>query len=265
MVAKQIAGRSLIGSKALAVSSQNLAISFSEISPRFPHVFPKAAEHIFGRAAEGVPFLNYERASNEYERRKDQGTKPLANCRNTRRDTHAGDVHSIDCYEGRAPRDQHKAGGCSNHNVKFSPKSTSVAKVTLPSYVPYREIFIAAGRKHKVSPYLLAAQAKQESANFNTDVIECRRNSQVGAQGIAQWMPKTAAAWHVEPCDVGSAIDGMARYDAATLKKFKSEPLALAAYNAGIGEISTHRRIRFNETRTYVARIEQFKKEMQNG
>lgn len=61
--------------------------------------------------------------------------------------------------------------------------------------VPYREEFIAAGDRHGVDPVLLAAQAWQESAAFNPDVIACRRNSHAGAQGISQFMPSTAKEW----------------------------------------------------------------------
>lgn len=138
-----------------------------------------------------------------------------------------------------------------NNSDDNSPKSTEAVK---PLAVPYADVFIAAGERHGVSPYLLAAQARQESINFNPDVVACRRDSPAGARGISQFMPATAKSWGVDPCNVESAIDGQARFMQALIKKFDGRiDLALAAYNSGPARVERLQRIpRIRETQDYV-------------
>lgn len=112
---------------------------------------------------------------------------------------------------------------------------------------------MSAGERHGVSPYLLAAQARQESINFNPDVVACRRDSPAGARGISQFMPATARSWKVDPCNVESAIDGQARFMQALMKKFGRTDLALAAYNSGPARVERLGRVpRIKETQDYV-------------
>ena len=123
----------------------------------------------------------------------------------------------------------------------------------LPSFVPAR--FAApiarAAQRWNVSAALLAAQLYAES-NFNPNA-----RSPAGAQGIAQFMPGTAAAYGLaDPFDVAAAIDAQARMMRDLLRRFGSVPLALAAYNAGPGAVAACGCIPpYPETRGYVARI----------
>ena len=81
-----------------------------------------------------------------------------------------------------------------------------------------------------VSAGLLAAQLMAESG-FNPDAV-----SPAGAQGIAQFMPGTAAGYGLrDPFDPVAAIDAQAHLMSDLLRRFRSVPLALAAYNAGPG------------------------------
>lgn len=57
--------------------------------------------------------------------------------------------------------------------------------------------------------------------------------SPVGAIGLGQLMPDTAAALGVDPYDSEENLRGSARYLLAQLQTFGSADLALAAYNAG--------------------------------
>lgn len=66
----------------------------------------------------------------------------------------------------------------------------------------YRAIYQEAGLRHGVDPNLLAAQGLAESG-FNPNAV-----SPAGAQGIAQFMPGTAAEYGIDPMDPVQAIDG---------------------------------------------------------
>ena len=58
--------------------------------------------------------------------------------------------------------------------------------------------------------------------------------SPAGAQGIAQFMPGTAAAYGLDdPFDPVAAIDAQAHLMSDLIRQFGSPELALAAYNAG--------------------------------
>ena len=123
----------------------------------------------------------------------------------------------------------------------------------LPGFVPsrFRAPLLAAAARHDVSAALLAAQLMAES-NFNPNAI-----SPAGAQGIAQFMPATAAAYGLrDPFDPVAAIDAQGRLMGELLEQFGSVELALAAYNAGPGAVSACDCVPpYPETQAYVARI----------
>ena len=86
--------------------------------------------------------------------------------------------------------------------------------------------------------------------------------SPVGAFGLTQVMPDTAKDLGIYPAyydDPMLQLDGGARYFLTQLDKFGSVPLALAAYNAGPGNVSKYGGIPpFKETQDYVVRITGF-------
>ena len=123
----------------------------------------------------------------------------------------------------------------------------------MPSFVPPRfaPAIGRAAQRWNVGAALLAAQLYVES-DFNPFA-----RSPAGAQGIAQFMPGTAAAYGLRnPYDASAAIDAQAHLMHDLLRQFGSVPLALAAYNAGPGAVSRCGCIPpYPETRGYVARI----------
>ena len=123
----------------------------------------------------------------------------------------------------------------------------------VPSFVPsrYREPIMRSAARWNVSAALLAAQILAES-NFNPNAV-----SPAGAQGIAQFMPGTAASYGLkDPFDPEQAIDAQAHMMSDLLRQFRSIPLALAAYNAGPGAVAACDCIPpYPETKAYVARI----------
>jgi peptidoglycan DL-endopeptidase CwlO len=119
------------------------------------------------------------------------------------------------------------------------------------SGVPYADMFNAAAAKHGVSAKLLAAVAKVESG-YNPNAV-----SKVGARGLMQIMPTTAAGLGVTNAfDPAQAIDGAAKLLKRNLNEFGSVDLALAAYNAGGGAVKKYGGIPpFAETQAYVPKV----------
>ena len=120
-------------------------------------------------------------------------------------------------------------------NTSKKPKTTTSSTAGLSS-VPsqYQAIVSAASAKYDIPVSLLAAQINQESG-WQPSVV-----SSAGAEGIAQFMPGTAASNNVNPMDPSSAIPGMASLMESYYKEFGSWADALAAYNAGPGTVEQY-------------------------
>ena len=95
---------------------------------------------------------------------------------------------------------------------------------------------------------------------FNLITVESGWNdgarSYVGAMGLTQLMPGTAAYLGVDPWDPYQNIDGGARYLAEQYREFGTWRLALAAYNAGPGAVKKYGGVPpYRETQAYVKKI----------
>jgi hypothetical protein len=108
-----------------------------------------------------------------------------------------------------------------------------------------------AAQAHKVDPYLITAVIAQESG-FNARAQSC-----CGAQGLMQLMPGTASEQGVnDPFNPLQNVMGGTRYLSRLLGTFNNTQKALAAYNAGPGNVQKYNGIPpFRETRDYVANI----------
>ena len=122
-------------------------------------------------------------------------------------------------------------------------------------------------REHDLDPALMAAVIYQES-KFDTSA-----KSASGAIGLMQLTPATAHGIAVRTG--GSAFHTRDLYDADInirygawylhnlFRKYDSEQLVLAAYNAGQGNVDRWRangqEIQFPETRAYVKKVERLK------
>ena len=124
---------------------------------------------------------------------------------------------------------------------------------SLPAFVPprFREPILRAAAHWNVSPALLAGQLMAESG------FDPNAGSPAGAQGIAQFMPSTAAAYGLaDPFDPLAAIDAQAHLMSDLIDQFGSPELALAAYNAGPAPVEAcHCIPPYPETQAYVTRI----------
>jgi hypothetical protein len=91
-----------------------------------------------------------------------------------------------------------------------------------------------AATQYGIDPDTLARQLYQESQFYPRAY-----NKTSGAEGIAQFLPSTAAQYGVaDPYNPSQAIPGAARYDAALESEFSGNMgLALAAYNWGPGNL----------------------------
>jgi len=123
----------------------------------------------------------------------------------------------------------------------------------LPSFVParFRAPLLRAAARWNVSAALLAAQLMAES-NFDPFAA-----SPAGAQGIAQFIPSTAASYGLrDPFDPDEAIDAQAHLMSDLIRRLGSPQLALAAYNAGPAPVEACYCIpAIPETTAYVSRI----------
>lgn len=107
-----------------------------------------------------------------------------------------------------------------------------------------------ASRSHGLDLSLLEAVAWQESGGRQSAI------SPKGARGIMQLMPGTATGLGVRADDPVDNVRGGAIYLRQQIDRFRSVPLALAAYNAGPGAVLRYGGIPpYRETRAYVARI----------
>lgn len=123
----------------------------------------------------------------------------------------------------------------------------------LPGFVParFRAPLLRSATRWNVSAALLAAQLMAES-NFNPYA-----SSPAGAQGIAQFIPSTAASYGLrDPFDPVAAIDAEAHLMSDLLRQLGSPQLALAAYNAGPASVEACNCVpAIPETTAYVSRI----------
>jgi len=125
----------------------------------------------------------------------------------------------------------------------------------------------AHAKEHDLDPALLAAVIYQESK------FDSNAKSKSGAIGLMQLTPSTAkgiairtGGYAFETKDLYNPEINI-RYGAWYLdnlfKKYGSEKLVLAAYNAGQGNVdawrAAHEDIQFGETRAYIERVEDLK------
>ena len=101
-----------------------------------------------------------------------------------------------------------------------------------------------------LDPAIALSIARTESG-FNHNA-----RSRHGAVGVFQLMPSTAKRLGVNPYSLDDNIKGGIMYYKSMYKMFGSVELALAAYNAGPGNVKRYNSIPpFTETRNFVAKI----------
>lgn len=132
----------------------------------------------------------------------------------------------------------------------------------------YRDPISSAAKRHEVNPYLLAAIIDAESG-WRPGAV-----SDAGAIGLMQVLPATAGELQrrgivgsdFDPDDLGDAdvnIEYGAAYFRSLVERYHEIETALAAYNAGMGNVDSwiedgtgiREQIEFPETKHYVLRV----------
>ncbi len=170
---------------------------------------------------------------------------------------HAGEFHFLQRYAWEAWHYGYTLNARSSGSVKVGSDGALADHANghpgVPGFVPerYASAIASAAQHWNVSANLLASQIYAES-HFNPFAV-----SRVGAQGIAQFMPGTAAAYGLgNPYDARAAIDAQAHLMRDLLRQFASVPLALAAYNAGPAPVAACGCVPpYPDTQAYVAQI----------
>lgn len=135
--------------------------------------------------------------------------------------------------------------------TRSSPRRSGLSSKTAMGRLAYWPVVRDAECRHGLPDGLLDALVIQESRYQPAAV------SLAGAGGLTQLMPRTAGGLGVvDRFDPVSNVDGGARYLKTMLNRYRSVPIALAAYNAGPGSVDRAGGIPSNsETPSYVSRV----------
>ena len=151
--------------------------------------------------------------------------------------------------------DKPRVGG--GAQTTYEVQGAASVKVTIPLAIshrskPYDAAISDQARRQGVAEDLVRAVIQVESA-FNPNAV-----SNKGAMGLMQLMPATAQELGVRnPFDPEQNISGGVKYLKQLLERYDNKvELALAAYNAGIGNVEKYGDVPpFKETRNYVSKI----------
>lgn len=118
-------------------------------------------------------------------------------------------------------------------------------------HVPYGAIIFREARRNDLPPELVAAMVHTES-DFRAGLV-----SNKSAQGLMQIVPSTARILGIRnPFDPEQNIAAGTKYFRYLLNRFDNETIALAAYNAGEGNVERFGGVPpFAETKSYIAKV----------
>lgn len=137
--------------------------------------------------------------------------------------------------------------------AKQTTPTVTVKKVDVTASSPSDNIkrtIVDTALKLGVDPYIALSIAKIETG-FNHG-----KRSHAGAVGVYQLMPGTARILGVNPYSVNENIKGALMYYKQLYKKYGSVELALAAYNAGPGNVAKYGGVPpFGQTKAYIQQV----------
>jgi Rod binding domain-containing protein len=191
---------------------------------------------------------------NQMERLIDQKTDGASVNEQKIRPLESGDINRFKLNHRRSlPID--KGGGSAKPiepPVKFHEVSHPITtRPTDPIVSSYGSIIEKAAKEHKIEPALIYSVIKVES---NGDP---NAESSAGARGLMQLGEATASDMGVaDSFDPTENIHGGAKYLKRMLDRYGDLNLALAAYNAGPGNVDRHGGVPpFRETQEYIVKV----------
>ena len=129
-------------------------------------------------------------------------------------------------------------------NFPISVNAEAVSKVTV------KDLIVKHSMDLGIDPALALSIAKAESGYCH------EKRSRYGAVGVFQLMPSTAKRMGFNPYHINENIKGGITYYKMMYKMFGKTELALAAYNAGPGNVKKYNGVPpFAETKKFVASI----------
>jgi soluble lytic murein transglycosylase-like protein len=137
----------------------------------------------------------------------------------------------------------------------IAPQRTYTLDVVKEEYVrtqvPYGAIIYREAMRNGLAPELVAAMVHTES-DFRAGLV-----SNKSAQGLMQIVPSTARLLKIEnPFDPEENIAAGTKYYRYLLDRFNDERIALAAYNAGEGNVERFKGVPpFAETQSYIEKV----------
>lgn len=148
-----------------------------------------------------------------------------------------------DNVPAQIPETEQPAGNCSERQGESKTRIEGQ---------DFDSLISKAAAKYDLDPALIRAVIQVESSR-NPEAV-----SPVGAQGLMQLMPKTAAEMGVTNAfDPAQNIEGGTRYLRQLLNRYQgNRRLALAAYNWGIGNLEKRPEALPKETQQYILKVE---------
>ena len=147
----------------------------------------------------------------------------------------------------------------------FGPQTPPTLEVFKQDYfrlhVPFGEIIYREALRNDLSPELVAAMVHTES-DFRPSLV-----SHKSAQGLMQIIPDTARILGIDdPFDPQKNIAAGTKYFRYLLDRFDDETVALAAYNAGEGNVARFGGVPpFPETQDYISKVHRRTRRYRDG
>lgn len=175
-------------------------------------------------------------------------TKEIERMQNAGKPSTTGSEDTAKTTENVKPDTSHVPAGKITHGNESEKHDQSIG---LTSDGTFNGMIAAAANKYQVDPKLISAVAEAESGGNQSAI------SPVGAVGVMQLMPDTAAALGVNPYDESQNIEGGAKYLRQMLDNFGGDVRkAVAAYNAGPQAVREYGGVPpYQETQDYVEHV----------